>query len=229
MRDAALGGCVRSQTAGEDRAQSGESATAVDGARRRIQIRGPSLENRLFLRLLAAFFIVILLSTVTLDVFVRSAWERSLAGEIKTELTQKTQLFALLYERSQLPLSELVQQVSKQSAARATIIQADGKVLADSEAVPEKMENHAGRPEFKAALAGTPGSDMRTSKTVGVDFLYIAVPAKGGAVRLAYPLAIIKQSTAEIRKKIVSDSIFAFFLGVLLAAALVGRGAPRGE
>jgi two-component system, OmpR family, phosphate regulon sensor histidine kinase PhoR len=184
------------------------------------------LRNRLFLRLLAAFFIVMLLSTVTLDIFVRSAWERSLSAEIKAELTQKTQLFALLYEHNQLPLTQLVQQVSKQSAARATIIEAGGKVLADSEAEPERMENHAHRPEFVAALAGTPGSDMRTSKTVGIDFLYVAVPAKGGAVRLAYPLAIIKQSTAEIRKKIVAGSVIACLLAMFVAA-LMSRSSTR--
>jgi len=187
------------------------------------------LRNRLFLRLLAAFFIVILLSTITLDLFVRSAWERSLTAEIKSELTQKAQLFALLYEHNQLPLAQLVQQVSKQSAARATIIQSDGKVLADSEAVPEKMENHAGRPEFQAALAGTPGSAMRTSKTVGIDFLYVAVPAKRGAVRLAYPLAIIKQTTEEIRKKILAGSIIACLVAMIVAALMSRSSTQRIE
>jgi two-component system, OmpR family, phosphate regulon sensor histidine kinase PhoR len=184
------------------------------------------LRNRLFLRLLAAFFLVILLSTMTLDVFVRSAWERSLTGEIKAELTQKTQLFALLYEHNQLPLPQLVQEISKQSEARATIIETSGKVLADSEANPEKMENHAQRPEFKAALMGTAGSDMRTSKTVGIDFLYVAVPARGGAVRLAYPLAIIKQSAAEIRKKIFAGSVIACVLAMLVAA-MMSRSSTR--
>ena len=187
------------------------------------------MRNRLFLRLLAAFFIVILLSTITLDLFVRSAWERSLTAEITSELTQKAQLFALLYEHNQLPLAQLVQQVSKQSAARATIIQADGKVLADSEAAPEKMENHAGRPEFQAALAGTPGSAMRTSKTVGIDFLYVAVPAKGGAVRLAYPLAIIKQTTEEIRKKILAGSIIACLVAMIVAALMSRSSTQRIE
>src|SRR5437868_6945799 len=88
------------------------------------------------------------------------------------------------------------------------------------------MENHAGRPEFKAALAGAPGSAMRTSKTVGIDFLYVAMPAKGGAVRLAYPLAVIKQSTAEIRRKIVEASVVACLLAMLLAG-LMARGSSR--
>jgi two-component system phosphate regulon sensor histidine kinase PhoR len=184
------------------------------------------LRHRLFLRLLAAFFIVILLSTVTLDIFVRSAWEKSLTDEITAELTQKTRLFALQYDHKQLPLPDLVREVAQRSAARATVIDATGKVLADSEANPEQMENHAGRPEFQAALKGGVGSATRTSKTVGVDFVYVAVPAKGGAVRLAYPLAVIKRSTEVIRKKIFEASVIACLLAMILAA-LMARSSTR--
>jgi two-component system phosphate regulon sensor histidine kinase PhoR len=187
------------------------------------------LRNRLFFRLLAAFFIVILLSTITLDVLVRSAWERSLTDEITAELTQKTRLFALQYEHNQLPLDVLVKQVAQRSAARATVIEPTGKVLADSEANPAQMENHAGRPEFQVALRGGTGSATRTSKTVGVDFLYVAVPAKSGAVRLAYPLAVIKQSTAEIRKKILQASVIACLLAMLLAAWMAHSSTRRIE
>jgi two-component system, OmpR family, phosphate regulon sensor histidine kinase PhoR len=185
------------------------------------------LRNRLFFRLLAAFFVVILLSTLTLDLLVRSAWERSLTDEITAELTQKTRLFALEYEHNQLPLPAFVREVAQRSAARATVIEASGKVLADSEANPEQMENHAGRPEFQVALKGGTGSNMRTSKTVGVDFLYVAVPARGGAVRLAYPLAVIKQSTAEIRKKILQASVIACLLAMILAALMARSSARR--
>ena len=187
------------------------------------------MRNRLFFRLLIAFFIVILLSTATLDFFVRSAWERSLTDEITAELTQKTRLFALQYDHNQLPLDALVKEVSSRSGARATVIESSGKVLADSEANPAQMENHAGRPEFQAALKGSTGSTMRTSKTVGVDFLYVAVPAKGGAVRLAYPLAVIKQSTAEIRRKILEASVIACLLAMLLAGMMARSSTKRIE
>jgi two-component system phosphate regulon sensor histidine kinase PhoR len=187
------------------------------------------LRNRLFLRLLAAFFIVILLSTLTLDLVVRSAWEKSLTDEITAELTQKTRLFALQYDNNQLPLPGLVREVAQRSAARATVIDASGKVLADSEAKPEQMENHAGRPEFQVALKGGTGSATRTSKTVGIDFLYVAVPAKGGAVRLAYPLAVIKQSTAVIRKKIFQASVIACLLAMVLAAVMARSSTRRIE
>jgi two-component system phosphate regulon sensor histidine kinase PhoR len=187
------------------------------------------LRNRLFLRLLAAFFIVILLSTLTLDLVVRSAWEKSLTDEITAELTQKARLFALQYDHNQLPLPALVREISQRSGARATVIDSTGKPLADSEANPEQMENHAGRPEFQVALKGGTGSAMRTSKTVGIDFLYVAVPAKGGAVRLAYPLAVIKQSTTVIRKKILEASVIACLLAMILAAWMARSSTRRIE
>ena len=62
-------------------------------------------------------------------------------------------------------------------------------MLADSEADPTTMENHAGRPEVVAALAGKTGSSSRVSHTVGIEFLYLAVPSGDKIVRLAYPLS----------------------------------------
>ena len=48
------------------------------------------------------------------------------------------------------------------------------------------MENHAGRPEVRAALAGEVGVAVRRSRTVGVEYLYVAVPMhRDGAARAA--------------------------------------------
>ncbi len=83
------------------------------------------------------------------------------------------------------------------SGARATVIDSQGQVLADSGATPETMENHARRPEFQAALAGQIGIDTRRSHTLGVDLLYVAQPVPGGAVRLAVPLNAIAEANQE--------------------------------
>ena len=61
-------------------------------------------------------------------------------------------------------------------ALRATIITADGVVLADSRAHAAEMENHAGRVEVHAALTGHVGFGVRRSATLGQEFLYCAVP-----------------------------------------------------
>src|SRR5207244_7884559 len=119
-----------------------------------------------------------------------------------SELTQKTQLFAnrVRSDRSR-PLAKLVSEEASAANARATVIEASGKVLADSQADPEGMENHATRPEFKAALAGHIGSDLRRSHTVGIEFLYVAAPITGGALRLAYPHSTIAATTAPRRRQ----------------------------
>ena len=46
------------------------------------------------------------------------------------------------------------------------MIDPTGKVLADSEADPSTMENHAQRKEFVAALGGQVGVDERKSRTL---------------------------------------------------------------
>lgn len=186
------------------------------------------MRSRVFLKLTGAFLLVIAATTVILDLGVRRAWERSQTDEIKQSLTRKTQLVALRVENDKsATLRELAAQESKAAQARVTIIAPDGKVLADTEAQPEGMENHATRPEFQAALHGQSGSSIRTSKTVGIEFMYVAVPMHTGAVRLAYPLASIQQSLAEIRKELFIASMWAVAVALLLALFLAASVARR--
>ncbi len=176
------------------------------------------MRTRIFFKLLAAFLLVIAAVTIILDLSVRRAWERSLREEIERALSQKTRLFAQRVQAEpSRPLAELTRQLATAAEARATVIDKDGNVLADSEADPAHMENHATRPEFAAALAGHQGSSVRFSHTVHVDFLYVAVPIAGGAVRLAYPLSAIQKTTAEVRRALLRASLAALLIATLLA------------
>src|SRR3954451_9191032 len=153
-----------------------------------------------------------------MDISVRRAWENSLRQEIERNLTQKTLMFAQRVNTDRAhQLSEVVAQDGQAAGARATVIDSQGKVLADSEAVAASMENHSTRPEFIAALGGSIGKDVRRSHTLGVPFLYVAAPISGGAVRLAYPLSDIDAATAQVRKTIILGSALAFAVALLLA------------
>ncbi len=176
------------------------------------------MRNRIFFKLLAAFALVIAAATLTLDFSVRRAWESSLRQEIERNLTQKTVMFAnRVTTDRQHSLHDIAAQEALAAAARATIIDADGRVLADSEADPGSMENHAHRKEFVAALRGEIGSETRRSHTLGVPFLYVAAPIAGGAVRLAYPLSAVQAATALIRRQLLLASALAFLAALLLA------------
>jgi two-component system phosphate regulon sensor histidine kinase PhoR len=178
------------------------------------------VKDRIFFKLLAVFLIVIAATAAILDVMIGGAWEASLRAEIERNLTQKTLLFAHRVETDRAhTLPEIAAQEALAAGARATIIDASGKVLADSEANPANMENHSTRAEFVAALAGRTGENERRSATVGIPFLYVAAPVSGGAVRLAYPLSDVEAVQAQVRRRLLLGSSIAFVIALLIAAS----------
>ncbi len=168
------------------------------------------LKNRIFFKLLAVFLIVIAATAAILYVMIGNAWEASLRAEIERNLKQKTLLFAHRVEIDHThTLADIAAQEGQAAGARATVIDASGKVLADSESNPAEMENHAKRVEFAAALAGQTGENERRSATLGIPFLYVAAPISGGAVRLAYPLSDIEAVQAQVRRRLLWGSAIA--------------------
>ncbi len=188
------------------------------------------MRNRIFFKLLAAFLVVIVAAAVTFDFMVGGAWQASLRAEIERNLTQKTQLLAHRVETDRAhSLSEIAAQEAQAAGARVTIVDPAGKVLADSEANPAGMENHAARPEFASALAGRMGSNERRSVTIGIPFLYIAAPISGGAVRLAYPLSDVEAVSAQVRHRLGLASGMAFLFALVVAAVAARWSARRLE
>jgi two-component system phosphate regulon sensor histidine kinase PhoR len=177
------------------------------------------VKNRIFFKLLAVFLIVIAATAAILDVMLGGAWEASLRAEIERSLTQKTLLFAHRVETDHThSLAEIASQEGQAAGARATIIDASGKVLADSESNPAGMESPASREEFAAALSGKTGENERVSTTLGVPFLYVAAPISGGAVRLAYPLSDVEAVQGQVRRRLLWGSAVALLIALLIAS-----------
>jgi len=176
------------------------------------------LRSRIFVKLMLVFLVVIGVTTITLQITIRKMWEQTLREEIERNLKQKTLLFAQEVETDrQHTVADIAAQAAQAAGARATVIDSSGKVLADSETDSRNMENHAGRPEFAAALGGHLGIDLRSSHTLGIPFLYVAAPISGGAVRLAYTLGEIDSTTLQLNKALLSGSLIAFAAALLVA------------
>lgn len=75
-------------------------------------------------------------------------------------------------------IETLCRDLSARSGMRITIISLRGVVLGDSEEEPRAMENHAGRPEVRSALAGHVGVATRYSHTVRQEMMYVALPLR---------------------------------------------------
>ena len=188
------------------------------------------MKNRIFLKLLAAFVVVIAVATFIFGFTLRGAWESSLRTEIERNLTQKTLLFAHRVETVRNhSLPDVAAQEGQAAGASATIIDVTGRVLAASESDPASLENQAERKEFAAALAGNIGTDERRSATLGIPFLYIAAPVSGGAVRLAYPLSDVEAISGKVFRGLAISSALAFIVALVVAAVAATWTARRLE
>jgi two-component system phosphate regulon sensor histidine kinase PhoR len=179
------------------------------------------MRNRIFLKAIGAFVAVIAAATLTLDISIRHTWENAVRDDIEKLLVQNAQGFALRVENDhQHSLQQMADEEARITQTRVTIIARDGVVFADSEADAKTMENHAGRPEVVAALSGKTGSSSRVSHTVGIEFLYLAVPSGDKIVRLAYPLSSMQQQISSIRANLLRATVLALLLALVLAALI---------
>jgi two-component system phosphate regulon sensor histidine kinase PhoR len=186
------------------------------------------VRNRIFVKLLSVFLLVILAAALVFDVTIGAAWQASVRAEIERALVQKTELLAHRVDTDRShSLPDIAAQEGHSAGARVTIIDPTGTVLADSEADPSTMENHAARPEFAAALSGKIGTSERRSSTLGIPFLYVAVPISGGAVRLAYPLSDVAAVSAQLRRALLWATLAVFGFALLIAAMAASWSARR--
>jgi two-component system phosphate regulon sensor histidine kinase PhoR len=189
------------------------------------------VKSRIFLKLFAASLVLIAACMLTMNVLVRKAWEGMLRDEMQRSLREKTLLFAQqVASAPRDSLEQITTQAAKEVNERATVIDLSGRVLADSEADPGTMENHATRPEFAQALRGQMGTATRSSATRGVEFLYAAAPIPGGAVRLAHPLSAIRDANRRVRNDVFKSSAVATLIALVLAfiaTQLIGRRLAR--
>jgi two-component system phosphate regulon sensor histidine kinase PhoR len=182
------------------------------------------MTTRIFFKLLLTFVGLLVIAALGAEYLVTQVTRRDVRAELQRELEEKARLAEEVFRRlSTEEVSSVVDRIAKEADARVTIVREDGSVVADSEADPQSMENHASRPEFAAALRGDVGVNSRTSRTIGTELIYVAVPSGKGAVRLALPVPEIDARTAELRTNILRMVLLAVVPTILLAAWLSRR------
>jgi two-component system phosphate regulon sensor histidine kinase PhoR len=199
-----------------------------------------TLRSRLAIRLILVPVAVTAIGMAVMGVVVTRALETRVVESVEGRLLMAARLIRedvaaeLARQASGSRVQAVAERYSVKAGARITIVGRDGTVLGDSgqtaAAVPG-TESHADRPEVKAALAGRVGRDVRRSRTLGVDLLYVAVPIERGGrpegvLRLALPLTEVTRASAGIRRTVLGAATLA--LGVAVAAGLlVGRRVTR--
>jgi len=135
-------------------------------------------------------------------------------------------------------LQPLTKRLGRSSSARVTLIAPDGKVIADSELDAEGLaeaENHAERPEVRAALAGQAGSARRLSATVDERMQYVALSLPEGPnpeviVRVAMPLDAISGAISRLQWFMLLAGLLGLVMAIglsLAASYLMSRALRR--
>jgi two-component system, OmpR family, phosphate regulon sensor histidine kinase PhoR len=182
--------------------------------------------GRIFLKLIAGVVCLLLLAAISVDYFATEVTKNKYIQNLTQQLTEKARALALVLGDSSAVNEWTARALERAAGGRITVVLADGKVVADSEANAAEMENHRTRPELARALRGETWWDIRRSATIGVSFLYVAVPIRGGALRIAVPLAEIDRQIAQLRWKILASTALAF-LPALAVAAFLARFLSR--
>ena len=101
---------------------------------------------------------------------------------------------------------------------RVTFIAPDGTVIGDSDANPDKMENHKDRPEVQTAMRSGYGEDIRHSATIGTDMLYTAQKLpNGNIVRLSANVKSLYGHVWTLLPGLLTGTILALAVTPLLA------------
>ena len=189
------------------------------------------------LKLIFSYVFVILVSFGFIAFFLDKNLEENSLRSIQSSLIVQAKLI-----ESQVPieslkredapsLEALVNVLSSKTKCRITIMNSQGKVLADSERVQEEisqMEDHLNLPEVKTALSGSVGSDTRYSPALKIDMLYVALPltdkdAIVGVLKLALTLESLQKTLFAIRKIVFLGLLLALVSAFALGSLVAGR------
>jgi two-component system phosphate regulon sensor histidine kinase PhoR len=177
----------------------------------------------IFRKLLGSAFILIALTLAVSDFYLTRYTSRHEVQDVEQRLSGMA--LVLREEPQSLPLAQIEGWATRASASaqcRVTVVDPQGVVLADSEQDPQRMENHANRPEIQAAFQNRTGSAIRRSATLGRDLCYLAVPLQyqghsGYVLRLALPLENLDAAIAAVRWRILTASLLAAVVALFFA------------
>ena len=107
------------------------------------------------------------------------------------------------------------------AGTRVTLIDSDGRVLADSADNADKMENHLGRPEIQQAINEGEGFEKRQSETSNRLTYYYAKQLENGLIlRVAAQAKSVSSIIGEILIYIIPVVIAAIVLSVFISIAI---------
>ena len=183
--------------------------------------------SRIQLKIFGILSLLVLSVVVLMGVLNERELYKRMMREIEQTLAVDTEMTALILREKSILVSErtalqkTVLEVAQATGARITLIDIQGRVIADSD-IParelDQLENHATRSEVQKALRGQAGQSVRFSQSVKRTLVYYAMPFQtsghppfSGAIRLSLGVDRVEAAVGELRQ----EFIYAAIVGLL--------------
>lgn len=177
---------------------------------------------------------LIILALLAADLLLTRPLDRLLTGRTREDLLVRAELaerevsalYATGIPRDDPAWERAARDLALRARARVTLVDADGRVLGDSEIGDtglSALENHRERPEISSALASHRGWAIRQSATLGQRMLYVAISFPQhqplfGVIRFALPLSQVDEAIGQLRRALVAASLLALGFAAVTAA-----------
>jgi len=176
------------------------------------------MKIRLFHKFFFAFLAVGIAIVAVAGFLIERELRTDFTIRIDNEIVAEARIIALMPAGE---IARLAGELAKRARARVTLIDATGRVTADSEFDNREMDNHLDRPEIQEALLKGVGKAVRYSLTLKKDMIYVAVPLREesrttGYIRLSRPLTEIALATRGMGK-----TVFAIMLAIVVVSLTI--------
>ncbi|MBI1967677.1 MAG: PAS domain-containing protein [Gemmatimonadetes bacterium] len=178
---------------------------------------------RLATRLFLTTALLVLATVVGLVAATDRTLRHGMEADVAAELEHEGRLVAALLPPDSARWPDEARRLGELIGRRVTLVDSRGRVRGDSEfdrASLALLENHADRPEVRAALAAGVGRDRRLSASTNEPQMYVAVrggPLGLAIVRVSAPLAAVDAQVARVRRAVAGAGALAVLAAALLA------------
>jgi signal transduction histidine kinase len=179
---------------------------------------------------------LLLLALVAFGVPLGVSLSKRVDSEVRSQARSQAEVVAasapeLVEHSRRATLQRLVVRSAEAERGRVIVVDAKGRVIADSGVPAELGVDYASRPEIAAALGGKTSQEVRRSATLGEDLLATAVPVLRagrpiGAVRVTQSNSAVSDATHSAILRLVGLGAIVLLLGGL-AGALIARETSR--
>lgn len=154
---------------------------------------------------------------------------RLAADTLEQQTLRELERERILFERllcdtlSNDAIDSLAESLEDETGIRITVILPDGRVIADSEKDPAKMENHEDRPEIISAIETGEGYSVRYSETLKQRMVYSAGRSLDAEGRVEYVIRTSKpiEALKSVNAKMARRSIFWGLMLIAIAAMII--------